>query len=216
MTQATLQALDGLRDLSMLKWYVIPLLAIVFYIYTQEIKKARETRNWDAVLAGLTIFGLDFFNETWNGWILWISGRSACWTTPGDTGLRVMIGWNIEIIFMFMIIGIVFYNSLSESKNKKILGINEKWAIAIGYTIFCVFIECVLNKADLLVWEYALWNRTILGIWLILIFGYFIFFAGAIFVITRKTMKEKLITIGIIYAIPIIMNIIAVLAGAKY
>lgn len=216
MTQATLQALDGLRDLSMLKWYVIPLLAIVFYIYTQEIKKARETRNWDAVLAGLTIFGLDFFNETWNGWILWISGRSACWTTPGDTGLRVMIGWNIEIIFMFMIIGIVFYNSLSESKNKKILGINEKWAIAIGYTIFCVFIECVLNKADLLVWEYALWNRTILGIWLILIFGYFIFFAGAIFVITRKTMKEKLITIGIIYAIPIIMNIIAALAGAKY
>ncbi|MCK4814094.1 MAG: hypothetical protein KAT14_09170 [Candidatus Marinimicrobia bacterium] len=216
MTQATLQTLDGLRDLSMLKWYVIPLLAIVFYIYTQEIKKARETRNWDAVLAGLTIFGLDFFNETWNGWILWISGRSACWTTPGDTGLRVMIGWNIEIIFMFMIIGIVFYNSLSESKNKKILGINEKWAIAIGYTIFCVFIECVLNKADLLVWEYALWNRTILGIWLILIFGYFIFFAGAIFVITRKTMKEKLITIGIIYAIPIIMNIIAALAGAKY
>ena len=30
MTAATEQALSGLRDLSMIKWYIIPLLAIVF------------------------------------------------------------------------------------------------------------------------------------------------------------------------------------------
>lgn len=216
MTQATLQAFDGLRDLSMIKWYVIPLLAIVFYIYTKEISKARLTKNWDPVLAGLTVFGLDFFNETWNGWVLWISGRSACWTTPGDTGLRVTIGWNIEIIFMFLILGIIYYYSLSEKQDKKILGLNEKWVMAIAYTIICVFIECVLNKADLLIWEYTLWNRSFAGIWLILIVGYFLFFAGALFVISRKTMKEKLVTVGIIYAVPILMNIIAALAGAKY
>jgi hypothetical protein len=51
-------ALDGLRDLSTLKWYVIPLLAIVFYIYATEIKKARQTGNWNAVYAGLTLFGV--------------------------------------------------------------------------------------------------------------------------------------------------------------
>ena len=39
MTEATQQALCGLRDLSTIKWYVIPLLAIVFYIYTKEIKE---------------------------------------------------------------------------------------------------------------------------------------------------------------------------------
>ena len=37
MTPASLQALDGLRDLSTLKWYVIPLLAIVFYIYVAAL-----------------------------------------------------------------------------------------------------------------------------------------------------------------------------------
>ena len=68
MTAATQQALSGLRDLSMIKWYIIPLMAIVCYIYTREIKEARLTKNWNAVLAGLTIFGVDFFNETWNGW----------------------------------------------------------------------------------------------------------------------------------------------------
>jgi hypothetical protein len=33
-TPASQLALDGLRDLSTLKWYVIPLLAIVLYSYT--------------------------------------------------------------------------------------------------------------------------------------------------------------------------------------
>ena len=55
-TPASQMALDGLRDLSTLKWYVIPLLAIVFYIYATEIKKARTTGNWNAVYAGLTLF----------------------------------------------------------------------------------------------------------------------------------------------------------------
>lgn len=112
MTQASQQALQGLRDLSMLKWYAIPLLAIVFYIYAIEIKRARGSGNWDAVFSGLTLFGMDFFNETWNGWVLQLSGRSAVWTTPGDTALRTAVGWNIEIIFMFLILGMIYYHSL--------------------------------------------------------------------------------------------------------
>ncbi len=89
MTDATLKALDGLRDLSMLKWYVIPLMSFVFYVYTKEIKDARRSGNWNAVLAGLTILGVDFFNETWNSWVLVFSGRSAFWTAPGDTALTL-------------------------------------------------------------------------------------------------------------------------------
>ncbi len=39
--------------------------------------------------AGLTIFGMDFFNETWNGWVMKLSDYSALWTTPGPTALRI-------------------------------------------------------------------------------------------------------------------------------
>jgi hypothetical protein len=209
MTLATEQALSGLRDLSMIKWYVIPLLAIVFYIYTREIKEARQTKNWDAVLAGLTIFGVDFFNETWNGWVMYLTQRSAFWTTPGDTALRTLVGWNIEIMFMFLIIGIIYYHTLSESKNEKILGLPEKWFWAIGYSVFCVFIECLLNIGGQLVWEYPFWSLSFKGVWLIFFLGYFIFFAAAILVISEKTMKAKLTIVGIIYAVPIIMNILA-------
>lgn len=208
MTEATLQALNGLRDLTMIKWYVIPLLAIVFHIYTKEIKEAKTSGNWNAVLSGLTIFGVDFFNETWNGWIMVLSGRSAFWTAPGDTALRTMVGWNIEIMFMFSIIGIIFYNSLTEDKAIKIAGIPEKWAFAIGYSAFCVFVECLLNKGGHLVWEYSFWERSFQGVWLIFMIGYFHFFCAAIFVITRKSIKTKLISVGIIYSVPITMNII--------
>ena len=98
-TPASQMALDGLRDLTTLKWYVIPLLAIVFYIYTVEIQKARRSGNWDAIYAGLTLFGMDFISETWNGWAFHFTQHSAFWTTPGPTALRTMVGWNIEIMF---------------------------------------------------------------------------------------------------------------------
>ena len=209
MTEATLQALQGLRDLSMLKWYVIPLLAIVFYIYTKEIKEARETGNWNAVLAGLTIFGVDFFNETWNGWVMHFTQHSAFWTTPGPTALRTMVGWNIEIMFMFSILGIIFYNSLSKDTKKKIFGLPEIWVVAFGYAALAVFIEVLLNMGNHLVWEYPFWYRSFGGVWLIFFFGYFHFYCFAILVITRKTMKTKLIILGIIYAVPVLMNIFA-------
>jgi hypothetical protein len=86
MTPATEQALSGLRDLSTIKWYIIPLLAIISYIYTREIKEARQTKNWNAILAGLTVFGADFFNETWNGWVMYLTQRSAFWTAPRRHG----------------------------------------------------------------------------------------------------------------------------------
>ena len=209
MTEATLQALDGLRDLSMVKWYVIPLMAIVFYIYTKEIKLARQSGDWGAIYAGATVFGLDFLNETINGWVMVLSGRSALWTAPGDTALRTMVGWNIEIMFMFSILGILFYHALSQQKDRRYFGIPEMWFFAIGYTLLCVFIEVLLNIGGALVWEYVFWNRSFAGIWLILLFGYFHFFAGAIWVLKMKHKSQKIKAIGAIYGITIALNIFA-------
>ena len=216
MTEATLQAFNGLRDLSMIKWYIIPIMAIVFYIYTKEIKLAKQSGNWDAVFSGAAIFGVDFFNESWNGWVLHFTQRSAFWTTPGDTALRTMVGWNIEIMFMFTLLGIIFYNTLTENKKVKILGIPEMWFWAIGYSIFCVFVECLLNIGGQLVWEYPFWYLSLKGIPLIFLIGYFHFFCAAIWVITRKTMKAKISILVFIYAVPIIMNVIAFASGWTY
>ena len=137
-----------------------------------------------------------------------LSGRSAFWTTPGDTALRTLVGWNIEIMFMFSIAGIIFYHTLSENKDAKIFGLPDKWFWAVVFSIFCVFVECVLNKGGHLVWEYACWYRSFAGVWLVFVIGYFIFFAASIWVITRETIKSKVKVIAFIYSIPVIMNII--------
>lgn len=207
-TEASLQALEGLRDLSTLKWYVIPLLAIVLYIYTIEIKKARESGNWNVVYSGLALFGMDFINETWNGWVYHLTQHSAFWTTPGETALRIMMGWNVEIVFMFLIAGIVFANALPEDKNAKILGIPNRWALAIGFSAFCVFIEVLLNIGGLLVWEYTFWNASLTGIWLIFFLGYFHFYVVTFWVHDMRDNKNKLKVLGIIYGFAIIANIV--------
>ena len=208
MTPASEQALNGLRDLTTIKWYIIPLLAIVFYIYAVEIKKARQTGNWNAVFAGLTIFGMDCINETWNGWVFHLTQRSAMWTAPGETALRTMVGWNIEIMFMFALSGIIYYYTISDNKKDKILGIPDGWFWAIGYAAFCVFVECLLNKGGHLVWEYEYWNRSVRGVWLIFLFGYLHFYLAALLVIRMKSVKTKAIVVGCMYLIAILANII--------
>jgi hypothetical protein len=207
-TEASELALQGLRDLTTLQWYVIPVLAIVFYIYTFEIKRAKKSGNWNAIYAGLTVFGMDFINETWNGWVFHLTQRSAFWTAPGETALRTMVGWNIEIMFMFAISGLIYYNTLSEDPKEKIMGLPNRWFWAIGYSLFCVFVECLLNAGGLLVWEYPFWYRSFAGVWLIFFFGYFHFYVAALLVIGMKTHRSKIITISTLYAIAIVANTI--------
>ena len=212
MTPASQQALDGLRDLSTIEWYAIPLLAIVFYIYAVEIKKARQSGHWNAVFAGITLFGVDFINETWNGLIFHFTQHSAFWTVPGDTALTTMVGWNLEIMFMFAIAGVIYYYTLSENPAEKILGIPNAWFWAIGYAAFCVFVECLLNIGGHLVWEYPWWNLSFGGIWLIFLIGYLHFYLITLLVVRLRTIRAKITAVAIIYAIPVIVN--AVCLGA--
>lgn len=217
MTEASRRALEGLRDPHTMQWYVIPLLALVFYVYSTEIKKARGTGNWNVVLAGLTLFGMDFVNESINGWILVLSDRSALWTAPGPTALRTMVGWNIEIMFMFALSGIIYANTLSDDPKAKVLGIPERWFWAAAYSAFCVVVELVLNAGGLLIWDYSFWTNTVGGVWLIFLFGYFHFYVATLLVIGAARMRTKLIAIAAIYGVAIALNVIGLgILGWKY
>jgi len=51
-TDSASQALEILRNPSTFQWYVIPLFALVVYVYTVEV----ERRNWSLVFAGLAFW----------------------------------------------------------------------------------------------------------------------------------------------------------------
>ena len=209
MTPASDQALKGLRDLTTLQWYVIPLLAVVFCVYTLEIKKARESGSWDAVFAGATLFGTDFLFETINGWVFALSGYAALWTTPGPTALRTTVGWNIEIMFMFALAGIIWHNTLPENRFTKVLGIPNRLFWVIAYAAFCVFVECLLNMGGHLVWDWAYYGRSLRGIWPIFFCAYFPLFLSPMLVTGLESNRAKIITVGAIYGAAAAMNLLA-------
>lgn len=208
MTEASRRALENLREPDTLQWYVIPLLTILFYVYVVEIKAARRTGQWNAVFAGLTVFGMDFINESINGWILVLSDRSALWTAPGPTALRTMVGWNVEIMFMFALAGLIYFHSLREAPGARIGGIPDRWFWAAVYSAVSVAVELVLNDGGLLVWEYAFWDGTPAGVWLIFLFGYLHFYVAAGLVVGARSTRTKVIAIGSIYGIAIALNVV--------
>jgi hypothetical protein len=204
-TAASLVALSNLRKFNDDVWYIIPILVIVMYLWANEIQKAQKTKNWNVVFSGLTVFGLDLINETWNALVYTFTQYSAFWTTPGNSAFVIMIGWNLEIALMFSIAGLVFGKLLPEDKNQKIFGkIPNRWFFAALFAAFAVFIEILLNIAGALVWEYPWWNATPWGVILIFLIGYFHFFVGAFYVYDLRDMKQKYKAIGIIYGIGIV------------
>ncbi|OQX65062.1 MAG: hypothetical protein B6I38_05395 [Anaerolineaceae bacterium 4572_5.1] len=202
MSNYSVQILNILRDGSNFQWYVIPLLSFVFYVYTVEVEK----RNWNLVLAGLAFWGMDWFNEIVNGLVLHFSGYAPIWGTPGSSAFVILAGLNIEIMFMFAVSGIIWTKMLLPDKDAKILGINNRWVVAIAGSAFSVFVEYFLNLANALTWEYPWWNRG--APWLIFLFGYLTFFIVAFWVYDMDDFKKKIRVVGGIWAFDIICLIL--------
>ncbi|MHB1095219.1 MAG: hypothetical protein ACYC3F_03525 [Gemmatimonadaceae bacterium] len=217
MTESARRALEGLRDPATMQWYAIPLLAIVFLIYAGEVQAARRSSQWNAVIAGASVFAADFVNETINGWIFALSGYSALWLAPGPTALRTMVGWNIEIMFMFAILGIVYHRSLADDPAERVGGLPNRWFWALCYSAICVVVELFLNRGGLLVWDYAWWNKGPLAVLPIFVFGYLWFFLAAKFAIERTTLRSRIAVPVVLAGIAVVLNVVGrALLGLQY
>ncbi|MFQ6609244.1 MAG: hypothetical protein ACE5D7_00445 [Fidelibacterota bacterium] len=201
LTESASRALAILRDGSQFQWVVIPLFAFVVYVYAVEV----ERKNWSLVFAGLAFWGMDWFNEIWNALIFHFTNYAPVWGAPGKTAYLIFIGLNIEICFMFAVAGIVFTKILPKDKKMKILGIPNRLFLAVSLSIFCVFVEYLLNAVGALTWDYTWWNTK--APILIVLFGYLPFFLMAYWVFDMESIRKQAITTGIIYSV----NILAIL-----
>ena len=195
-TVSAQQALAILRKGSeTFQWYVIPLLSFVFYAYTVEAEK----RNWNLVLAGLAFWGMDWFNEIWNGLVFHFNNYAPVWGAPGKTAYLLLIGLNIEICFMFAVAGISFGKLLPADKHLRILGIPNRLFLAVVNSVFCVFVEVLLNSVGALTWDYTWWN--IRAPWLIFLIGYLPFFLVSFWVHDMDSVRKKILTVGCIMGV---------------
>jgi hypothetical protein len=179
-----------LRNPATFQWYVITLFALCVYVYAVEI----ERRNWSLIFAGLAFWGMDWFNEIWNGLVFHFTNYAPVWGAPGQTAYLILIGLNIEICFMFAIAGITFSKMLPPDKSLKVLGLPNRLVFAILGSIFCVIVELLLNAAGALIWDYSWWNVG--APWLIFLIGYLPFFLVSFWVFDMPTVRQKAITVG--------------------
>lgn len=193
-TESAQRALNVLRDGSQFQWHVVTLLLLVLYAYANEI----ERRNWNVVFAGLALWMADWLNEIINGLVFSYTNYAPMWATPQGSAYTIFIGLNLEISLMFSIMGIVVAKTLPADPATRILGVPNRWFVAVAASIFCVAIECLLNAVGALTWDYWWWNVRMP--WLIFAVGYLPFFVVAFWVHDLPTLRQKVRAVGAIYA----------------
>ncbi|MGV9412813.1 hypothetical protein ACWDOP_23135 [Nocardia sp. NPDC003693] len=194
MTEDARTALELVRDSGQFKWYVIPLLLIVVYIYATEV----ERRNWNVLFAGLALWGMDLFNEIWNSLVFHATGRAPVWGASGPTAYQLLIGLNIEICFMFAIMGVAAAKMLP-AKETRIFGLPNRPVLIAINSAAAVGVEVVLNRMGVLTWDWNWWQPSFP--FLIFLIGYVPFFAACFFVHDLPTVRGKAIAVGTILGI---------------
>jgi len=151
--QVTEAALAILRKGDPFQWYVITLLALVVYVYANEIEK----RNWKPVAAGLSLYMVHWFVEIINGLIQHFSGH-ALWTVPSGTAFLLLIGVGVELSLMFSIAGLTLSKLLPKDPALKILGVNNRMFFAVINAAFFSIFEIFLVKTPAFAWVYPWWG----------------------------------------------------------
>ena len=188
----TAQAEAMLRDVSQFKWYVIPLLLVVINAYADEIRN----KNWSVVLGGLAFFLMDAFNETWNGLFHTVTGGyAAVWQCSFPSAWQPLMGWNIEIILMFLLMGLASTKLLPADRNALVWGkINNRQFHAFIMAWLCVMVEIILNKIGALQWNYPWWQAKFPLI--LFLIGYWPFFQIAYLVHDLPSTRQQAIVVG--------------------
>ncbi|MBN2284046.1 MAG: hypothetical protein JXO48_09170 [Deltaproteobacteria bacterium] len=188
--EVTQQALSILRSGEPFQWYVIPLLALVVYVYFNEASK----KNWKGIAAGLSLYMVHWLAEIINALIQYFSGH-ALWTVPTGTAFLLLVGVGVELSLMFSIAGLVFSKILPEDPKMKILGINNRLLVAVGNAAFFSIFEIFLAKTPAFVWVYPWW-----GAFPVFVTVYIPFFVVSMFCYDWKP-KTQVTVIGTMFAV---------------
>ena len=195
--ELTEQALSILRSPDHFQWYVIALLALVMYVYTNEISK----KNWKGIAAGLSLYLVHWFFEIMNALIQYVSGH-ALWTVPDGTSFLILVGVGIELSLMFSVAGLVLSKVLPEDPKLKILGVNNRIFFAVVNAALFSFIEIFLARTPAFHWVYPWW-----GALPVFVTVYIPFFVVSFLCYDWKP-KVQRIVIGALFVVDALMMIV--------
>ncbi|HXR29294.1 MAG TPA: hypothetical protein VN772_06910 [Solirubrobacteraceae bacterium] len=200
--QFTREAEHLLRAPGLFDWSTVTLLSLVVYVYAVEV----ERRNWDAILAGVAFWLMDWANEIINALVLHFNGNAALWTVTGHTSFLILIGLTVEISLFFAINGVIFVKLLPADRSLRILGIPNRWAIAIGLSLVSVGVELLLHADGVFHWYYWWWNVASFPV--IVVFGYLTFYVVAFTVYDMTDRTKQLRVVGSLAALNLLAGLL--------
>jgi hypothetical protein len=200
--QFTREAEHLLRAPGLFDWSTVTLLALVVYVYAVEIERA----NWNVVLAGIAFWLMDWVNEIVNALVLHFDGHAALWTVTGRSSFVILIGLTVEISLFFAINGVVFAKLLPAERSARILGLPNRWALAIWLSLVSVGVELLLHADGVFHWYYWWWNVASFPV--IVVFGYLTFYVVAFTVYDMPQRVRQLQVVGALAGIDLIAGLV--------
>lgn len=181
----------AVRSTENFNWTFIFILAVVFYVYWTEIRN----KEWDAVVAGLALYGVHWLYEIVNAIIGHFAGYPL-WTVSNEsTTFILLIGVCWELSMMFALAGIISFKMLPDDRNKRYFAKNGRKGIscklvgalemALLFALFESFLAGTTNGSFL--WVYKWW-----GVIPVFITTYVPFFLASNYVPDMKKRKQFL------------------------
>ena len=150
------------RSTANFNWTFIFILAVVFYVYWSEMHK----KNYQAVFAGLALYGVHWLYEIMNAIIGKVSGYPLWSVSNNSTTFILLIGVSWELSMMFSLAGIISFKMMPQDRTKryfargKFKGISCKLMVAIEmallFALFESFLAATTNNS--FIWVYQWWG----------------------------------------------------------
>lgn len=181
----------AVRSTENFNWTFIFILAVVFYIYWTEIRN----KNYDAVCAGLALYGVHWMYEIVNAVIgkIW---QYPLWTVSNASTTFILLkGVCWELSMMFALAGIISFKMLPDDRTKRNFtgdgtkkGISCKLVGAVEMALLFALFESFLAGTDngSFLWVYKWW-----GVLPVFITTYVPFFLAANYVPDMGKEKRK-------------------------
>ena len=190
------------RDTGNFNWTFIFILAVVFYVYCTDIHK----KNYEAVFAGLALYGVHWLYEIANAIIGRITG-GPLWAVSNDSSTFILlVGVSWELSMMFSLAGIISFKMLPHDRTKHYFsrsgenglkprkGIDCRLVGALSMALLFALFESFLagcGNGSKFIWVYKWW-----GVIPVFITTYIPFFLASNYVPDMKPRNRKIFLIA--------------------
>ncbi len=198
------------RSTENFNWTFIFILAVVFYVYWSELHK----KNYEAVFAGLALYGVHWLYEIANAIIGKCAGYPLWSVSNASTTFILLKGVSWELSMMFSLAGIISYKMLpadrtkhyfSRSGDKPRKGIDCRLVGAISMALLFALFESFLagTSNGSFLWVYKWW-----GVIPVFFTTYIPFFLASNYVNDFKPKTRKIFLIALWGTVAVLLAVL--------